>query len=218
MDSTHVEAELERALADRQLLTHAFYQRWSNGELTNHELQRYAGQYRHFEAAMPQMLRNVIAQLPEGKPRDIVSENLADEVGPVSHLQLFDEFATALGADCDAQPTPATANLVSTYEKLSKAGPVQGLAALLAYESQVPAVAATKSAGLQHRYGMSSGACAFWDVHSTMDIDHSRWTVDALAAIAGDAGTITDAARLAADAWWEMLDERETEAALAVPA
>jgi len=214
MDTIDVETELQRALADRQLLTHGFYQRWEKGELTTEELQRYAGQYRHFEAAMPQMLRNIVEQLPEGRPREIVLENLADEVGPVSHLQLFDEFATALGADCDAQATPATANLVSTYEKLSQAGPVQGLAAMVAYEAQVPAIADTKSAGLQQHYGVESAACAFWDVHSTMDVDHSRWTVEALAAIAEDTGAITAAARTAADAWWEMLDDRESEAAL----
>jgi pyrroloquinoline-quinone synthase len=213
MDTVDVETALQRVLADRRLLAHGFYQRWTKGELTSEELQRYAGQYRHFEAAMPQMLRNIVEQLPEGRPREIVLENLADEVGPVSHLQLFDKFASALGADCDAQPTPATSNLVSTYEELSKAGPVQGLAAMVAYESQVPAIADTKSAGLQQHYGVDSAACAFWDVHSTMDVDHSRWTIEALAAIAADAGTITDAARVAADAWWEMLDDRESEAA-----
>ncbi|HXW31468.1 MAG TPA: hypothetical protein VEJ21_00145, partial [Acidimicrobiales bacterium] len=79
----------EEALADRRLLAHPFYRRWEAGELSGSELAAYAAQYRHFEAALPELLETVIQALPSGPARRAVEANLADERGvPAAHLSL----------------------------------------------------------------------------------------------------------------------------------
>jgi pyrroloquinoline quinone (PQQ) biosynthesis protein C len=60
MDLERLRAELDRALAGRHLLSHPFYLRWEAGELGADELHAYAGQYRHFEATLPRVLRRIL--------------------------------------------------------------------------------------------------------------------------------------------------------------
>jgi hypothetical protein len=45
-----------------------------------------------------------------------------------------------------------------------------------------------------------------------MDVDHSDWAIDALAHLGADPAVVANAAKRAADAWWEFLDEREADA------
>jgi pyrroloquinoline-quinone synthase len=202
----------EQTLDDRRLLEHPFYRRWEAGELVPAELAAYAGQYRHFEQALPTALAQVIGALPEGRARSLVQANLDDERGkPMPHLELFDEFAGALGAPLHAPATDATAALVARYGKPS-ADPVAVLAAVAAYEIQAPGIATSKAEGLRTRYGLSSGQTRFWDVHSAMDEDHAAWVLDALAELDADHETVAGAARAAADAWWAFLDERQEAA------
>ena len=71
------------------------------------ELAEYASQYRHFERFLPGFLGALVARLPKGHGRDLVAANLADELGdPLSHVELFERFAGALGAR-ESAPSPA---------------------------------------------------------------------------------------------------------------
>ena len=208
---------VDELLADRLLLTHPFYLRWSQGRLAPEELTAYAEQYRHFEAALPAVLTGLLADpaLP-GRARSLVAANLADETGTAGgsvapHLQLFDRFAAAVGARADAPAAAATAALVATYRTAPSA--LEGLGVLVAYESQAAAVAASKAAGLG-QYGVGDHDAAFWTEHATVDTEHRAWAIEALADLAG--GSISAAApglRRGADAWWAFLDEREAAAA-----
>src|SRR5208282_1052752 len=102
------------AIEGRRLLDHPFYRRWEAGGLAEGELAAYAGQYRHFEAALPGWLATVADGL-EGAPAELVAQNLADELGhPEPHLALFDRFAVAVGAP-PAAAGPAAGELVATY-------------------------------------------------------------------------------------------------------
>ena len=195
MDVAAVCAELESALAGRRLLDHAFYQRWSAGTLGADELAAYAGQYRHYEAALPELLSSI---------GPLVAETLADEVGrdgARSHLSLFDDFASAVGAD-ETAATAATAELLSVSS-------AAGLAGLAAYEIQAASIAATKADGLRRWYGVNDDGARFWDVHAELDRDHADWIVEALAGSDVEPDEVFAAARRSADAWWAFLDERE---------
>ena len=214
MATMQVRAELEagvtRALEGRALLTHPFYLRWEAGTLQPGELAAYAEQYRHFEAAVPSLLRDVLAGTDDAVAADLVRRNLADEESnPMPHIELFDGFADGVGAMRGAPATTATSGLLHTYRDLAAAGAVPGLAAIVAYETQAPAIASSKSAGLRHHYGCEAQTTNFWDVHATMDLDHGDWGIDALEALHADPGAVFTAARCAADAWWAFLDERE---------
>jgi pyrroloquinoline-quinone synthase len=216
MTSDQLQAALTTALADRQLLNHPFYRRWESGTLQAVELGDYAAQYRHFEAALPGILRALLTRLETGAAKELVQRNLADEESnPAPHVALFADFANAVGS-LDAPPTERTASLVVTYRALIESSAAEGLAALVAYEMQAPAVAASKAAGLRRHYGIDAAGTRFWDIHATMDEDHARWGTEALAALGAPDDRLLGAARSAADAWWAFLDEREL--AVAVPA
>ena len=209
----HVDDLLETVLATRRLLTHPFYRRWEAGELAPGELAAYAGQYRHFEAALPEVLGQVAAELPDGRARRLVEANLADERGPVPHLALFDDFAAAVGSATDAEPTSATRALVDCYRSSAASGPVPALAALAAYEVQSSGIARSKGDGLRTHYGIGEPGTRFWDVHAEVDASHAEWTTRALAELAQGDRAVSEPAADAARAWWDFLSEREAAAA-----
>ena len=200
-------------IGGRRLLDHPFYRRWEAGTLASGELAAYAEQYRHIEAALPQVLRRVAANLPDGPARAAVHANLSDELGrPAPHLDLFDAFAAAAGARRGAPPTPATRSLTALQLSSAASDPVRGLGVLAAYETQAAAVAATKAAGLRRHYGIAGPGVAFWDVHADLEAEHADWTASALAATAAGPAQVTSAAADGARAWWQFLDERQTAA------
>jgi pyrroloquinoline-quinone synthase len=200
-------------LRDRRLLTHPFYRRWDAGELTSEELGAYAAQYRYFERTLPGVLEELAPQVPAGEARRAVLANLEDETAvPAPHVELFEAFAAVVGAG-DDPAGPATERLVQEYRRQLDNGPAQALAALAAYEVQAPEIAASKSAGLRNRYGLSAAQTRFWDVHSTMDTEHAGWVLDALAIVGAADEVVREAARRTADAWWAFLDERQEAAA-----
>jgi pyrroloquinoline-quinone synthase len=211
---------VDSALEDRRLLTHPFYQRWEAGELSSAELAEYAVHYRAFEAVLPEVLCVVVDQLmadAEFGAAEMVARNLADELDhPEPHLALFDAFAAALPTVPVATgPSPAALELAETYRELARRSPAAAIAGLAAYETQAAGIAATKGDGLRRWYGMDAAGTRFWDVHSSMDADHGDWAVDALALLGADADDVAADARLAAEAWWALLDERQAEAVAA---
>lgn len=199
---------ITHALEGRRLLDHAFYRRWEAGELRDGELASYAAQYRHFEASLPQTLVALAAALPQGSARDAVIDNLADELGPPAHLDLFNAFAASVGADAVA-PSPAMRALVDAYGATCAASVVSGLAGVLAYEVQGAEIAASKGAGLRTHYGASDEDCTFWDLHAGIEGAHAEWAIEALDELTWDGAELEEAAGVVASAWWEFLDERE---------
>jgi pyrroloquinoline-quinone synthase len=213
MDAATLETAVRARLRDRLLLDHPFYRRWAEGGVSVAELRDYAAQYRHFEAMVPAHLAAIAATAEQATLRDQALRNLADEAGSApTHLELFDRFATALDAPADAEPTPAMAHLLETYATAAATGPTTAFAALLAYEIQAPAVAASKAEGLR-RHGILDGdALDFWTVHADLDGDHASWALTALASSGATEGEVADSAGTAAAAWWSFLDEREAAA------
>lgn len=203
------------ALSDRWLLDHPFYRRWEAGDLGPAELAAYAEQYRHLEHILPSVLRTITAKLSEQSQRSarrLVEQNLADEEGvPEPHRQLFEGFATAVGARPAAAATPATERLVATELEAAHRSALDGLAVLAAYEVQAPAIAATKGDALRSRYGVPAAGTRFWDVHAAMEADHADWSTGALGAL-GAGPAVAVPARRAAEAWWAFLDERAAAA------
>ena len=182
------EAQVHAIIEKRHLLNHPFYIAWSKGELSLEQLKRYAGQYMHHVLAEPTYLSAVHSKTPhfasDGRsdlgPRQTILQNLVDEeFGPNNHPALWKRFACALGLSEDdlaaAAPLPATERLVQTFTDLCRNRPYYaGLAALHAFESQVPAIAAVKIEGLRRFYGLyDTGAVQFFTVHQEADVRHS---------------------------------------------
>jgi pyrroloquinoline-quinone synthase len=215
MDFERLRAELDGALAGRHLLSHPFYLRWEAGELDTAELRAYAGQYRHFEATLPQVLCRILDQLETPRARDLLQRQLMDETGgAVSHLELFDGFASALGVRATVPPSQAMADLLGVYESQVGVGGAAGLAAVAAYEIQAPGVAKAKLEGLRAHYGLDADDATFWRIHGQLDENHARWITEALAEVTEDLDQVSASARSAAEAWWSFLDEREQQGVL----
>jgi len=207
---TTLAEQLHAALDGHHLLDHPFYRRWIEGTLPLDELREYAAQYRSIERSQPRWLTGVAERLDDGPSRFAVSRVLDDEVDPGgSHIDLFEQFAGAIGAPPDVVPTPATARLLGTLDSLVDEGPVSGLGGLLAYELQSSAVSREKATGLRLHFDVGGDGVAFWDTHAELDRRHSVWLLDALEHSGGSPRVATEAAGKAAAAWWAFLDERE---------
>lgn len=171
---------LDAIVESRRLLDHSFYQRWSCGELPLEELQTYAKEYFHYALAFPTFLSAAHAQSEDIRVRQQILENLIEEErGPGNHPELWLRFCESLGLDREDvlshEPSASTRELIRTVRELALSSTLQGLAALYAYESQVPDVARAKIEGLAEHYGISRPRdIAFFTVHMTADVEHSE--------------------------------------------
>lgn len=185
-------AAIDAAIAERSMLAHPFYQAWEEGALTQQALREYAKQYFHHVEVFPRAVSAVHSNCPDAAGRRLLAENLAEEegleAGKDDHASLWLGFAAALGAD-EAEVravdvNPETQVLIDAFRTLSRRSYASGLAALYAYESQLPAIAKTKIKGLVERYDLREPrGLKFFEVHETADIEHSdvcRQLLDAL--------------------------------------
>jgi pyrroloquinoline-quinone synthase len=210
MPSLDLLAAFDLAISDRRLLEHPYYRRWQDGLLTLDELGSYAEQYRHFESCLPGALAATSEGLSEGPARELVEDNLKDELSrPRPHVQIFEGFATAVGADEEAVSTDATRNLVDLYRSASRSDAVAALSVIGAYELQAAQVALTKGESLRAHYGLGAAETEFWDIHAELEQAHAAWTIEALQALGADPIRVNQFATESSKAWWSFLDERD---------
>jgi pyrroloquinoline-quinone synthase len=179
---------IDRLVEERSLLKHPFYQAWQAGELTLDALRGYARQYYHHVLNFPRYVSGTHANCHDLAERQELLENLREEEeGPRNHPELWLEFGQALGLRreemTEAAPLPETIETDRVFTRITKDAPfISGIAALYAYESQVPAVAGTKMEGLKRFYGIDSPeALRFFVVHHSLDVEHSRVTREMVA-------------------------------------
>jgi pyrroloquinoline-quinone synthase len=207
---------IDALIAERHLLTHPFYTKWREGTLSREALQEYARQYYAFESTFPRLLSALHTRSERPEVRQQILDNLWDEEhGEVNHAELWLRFGEGIGVDRasvrGAALNAGTRDLLSTYwSAVSDASLAAGIAALYAYEGQVPEVATEKIRGLVEQYGIDDPrTLAFFTVHSTLDVEHSgaeREMIAVLAPTAADEDAVLASTRAALDAWWGFLD------------
>ena len=211
---------LQQRIEGRQLLAHPFYQAWQAGELSLDDLRVYARQYYFFEANFPRFLSAIHSRCPDREVRQSILDNLWDEEhGDVNHRAMWLDFCAGLGLNRDEvelSPVHArTQALLDTYSDLCGQGSFQeGLAAVYAYEAQVPQVAQEKSRGLREFYGVADGSSLeFFKVHSILDEEHSQKEAEGICAQTTPAQepVVEAALQVALDAWWGFLDGVEDQ-------
>jgi pyrroloquinoline-quinone synthase len=180
MRNTELLTKIDAAIAEKSLLKHPFYQDWQAGKLSREALQLYAAQYYRHVEAFPKHLR-VLAARSEGPIRQIILENLAEEENPSQpHPKLWRDFAAALGVSEDditcCPSLPGTQAVVETFREIVGDRPVaEAVAALYAYEAQVPEIATTKIDGLKKFYGVTAPkGLAYFEVHEEADKAHRQ--------------------------------------------
>ncbi len=212
---------LDQKIAEKSLLKHPFYQAWQRGELTRDDLRRYAAQYYNFEYYLPRFLSGIHHNCVYEDVQKIVLENLWDEQhGEENHRVLWLNFCQSVGAGMEglilANRYKETADLIAAYFQMcSDKNPsiesgLAGLAAIYAYEKQVPAIATVKMEGLCQFYGITDEkSLQFFVVHSDLDNMHALREAEALSwYFLPDRlqSYIERDADVALDAWWSFLD------------
>jgi len=212
--------QLQSIVEQKHLLKHPFYVAWTEGKLTREHLKHYAIQYFQNVLAFPTYVSAVHFNTPHfgtsiAVRQEILENLIEEERGNQNHPELWRRFAISLGAtDTELTETPAlptTTNLVSTFRNICLNTPFYaGLAALYAYESQIPSVATTKIDGLKRFYGMTdANEYRFFTVHQSADEYHSAAELKLIEEHADTAekqSEVLKAAAQAADALWQFLD------------
>ena len=184
---------LDAARARWDVLKHPFYLRWECGELSRDELGFYAGEYR----------RAVIA-LAHTAAAGGSEEHAAEER---AHIDLWDDFAAALDAPLDREPTLETEECAAAW---TSDEPHEAAAIMYALESSQPAISRTKLAGLVDHYGFQAGSPAveYFALHAERDVEHAAEARERLdrEAAPGDVQRLAAAGEAALAANWKLLD------------
>ncbi len=214
MEATFM-SRLEERIESRSLLKHPFYQDWQTGKLTHEDLRAYARQYYFFEAEFPRFLSAIHSNCPEREVRQSILDNLWDEEhGENNHRAMWLAFCRGLGLEeeevIDSALHPNTQELLDIYTDICNNGSYQlGLAAMYAYEAQVPEVALEKIRGLVDLYGFKKdGSIQFFVEHSTLDEEHSAREAEGIVGytLSEDEPAVEESMQKALDAWWAFLD------------
>jgi pyrroloquinoline-quinone synthase len=174
-------AELDDKISQKHLLKHSFYQAWSRGELSAECLQDYAEQYYAHVKAFPGYLAALLSHTEEMQTCKELLQNLVEELGgSPNHPELWRSFALHLGSSQTALNGTVVSEemqqLIKTFQQICREESVaQGLAALYAYESQIPLICISKIEGLKKFYGMQDPEqWRYFSVHIAADQEHAR--------------------------------------------
>ena len=205
---------IDQQISAKHLLTHPFYLAWTRGELSKTALADYAQQYYHHVAAFPTYLSAVHAHCEDQPTRKELLKNLIDEeAGSPNHPELWLKFAEGLGVARDqvqqSKKQPETENLIETFRSVCREqSPAEGLAALYAYESQIPAVCESKIDGLKKHYGFTDPEhYRYFSVHIEADREHAAAERTMLASHLNEKNVdgVYESVQRVLDALWELL-------------
>jgi pyrroloquinoline-quinone synthase len=205
---------IDNDIVEKHLLKHPFYLAWTRGELSKDALTDYARQYYHHVAAFPTYLSAVHSNCDDQATRKQLLSNLIDEeAGSPNHPELWKKFADGLGVEAAAlartEKQPETKNLINTFRSVCRQrSTAEGLAALYAYESQIPAICESKIDGLKNHYGFTKpDHYEYFSVHIEADREHSAAEREMLSGYLNDQNfqSVKASVNRVLDALWEML-------------
>jgi len=205
---------IDNQIEAKHLLKHPFYLTWTRGALSKEALTDYARQYYRHVAAFPTYLSAVHANCDDQATRKQLLSNLVDEeAGSPNHPELWLKFTEGLGvSDVDVRESgkwPETKNLIDAFRSVCANGSTaEGLAALYAYESQIPAICESKIDGLKKHYGFTDPEhYRYFTVHIEADREHSAAERKMLAGYIDNHNfeSVKASVNRVLDALWEML-------------
>jgi len=161
-----IDSEIER----RSLLKHSFYQMWSEGKLTIDHLQGYSLEYFQLVKAVPKFVEGIANDNPD------IASNAKEEA---DHVEPWARFAGALGVprnDLVNYPGADKTNAaVDKMRELANASFEEAVAAMYAYEMELPKISRSKIDGLKKFYGMEGGdATKYFEIHEEADVRHAQ--------------------------------------------
>jgi len=187
-------ARLDETRAAINVLEHPFYQRWSAGELSAEELDRYAGEYRHAVLALALASAQAAERAEVPSQRDGLRRHAEEEA---AHVALWEQFEQAVAVspsagaqaplaaqeDPQLEQTQACVRAWTDGEDL-----LEHLAVLYAIEAGQPEISATKLDGLTAHYGFSDEgpASEYFRVHRLRDVEHAGEARELIAKLMAD--------------------------------
>jgi pyrroloquinoline-quinone synthase len=163
-----IDSEIER----RSLLKHSFYQMWSEGKLTIDHLQGYSLEYFQLVKAVPRFVEGI----GKGTDSQDIAGNAREEA---EHVEPWVKFAGALGVsrrDLLSYAGAAKTNAaVARMMDLANSSFEEAVAAMYAYEMELPKISRSKIDGLKKFYGMDGGdATKYFEIHEEADVRHAQ--------------------------------------------
>ena len=164
-----IDSEIEK----RSLLKHSFYKMWSEGKLTIDHLQGYSKEYFQLVKIVPKFVESISKTTGNS---DIITSNAREEA---EHVELWARFATALGVSMNdlisyggsEKTNEAVAKLMGLADLTFE----EAVAAMYAYEMELPKISRSKIDGLKKLYGMDSeDATKYFEIHEEADVRHAQ--------------------------------------------
>ncbi|MEW5841151.1 MAG: iron-containing redox enzyme family protein [Thermoproteota archaeon] len=176
MEGNHLVERIDAEIEKRSLLKHPFYQMWSEGKLTVDHLRGYSKEYFQLVKAVPAFVQNVLDSNPDASMAADIEGNLKEEAG---HVEPWTRFAGALGVGAqELLGYPGAAKTNAAVEKIMKAtcsSFEEAVAAMYAFEAELPKISRSKIDGLCKFYGMTSDdALDYFRIHEEADVRHAQ--------------------------------------------
>lgn len=167
-----IDYEIEK----HSLLKHVFYQMWSEGKLTINHLQGYSKEYFQLVKVVPKFVENIFNVIADPSLKRAVGQNLKEES---EHIEPWIMFSTAMGVqrnDLTSYKGENETNMaVSTLSQLTERSLEEAVAAMYAYEKELPKISRSKIDGLKEFYGVQSNdATKYLEIHEEVDLRHSE--------------------------------------------
>jgi pyrroloquinoline-quinone synthase len=165
-----IDSEIEK----RSLLKHPFYQMWSEGKLTIDHLQGYSKEYFQLVKAVPGLVESIPAA--NSVARNDIASNAREEA---EHIEPWIKFSEALGISrselAGHEGEAKTKSAVSALQALAGSSFEEAVAAMYAYEAELPRISRSKIDGLKKYYNLDSeDATRYFEIHEEADVRHAQ--------------------------------------------
>lgn len=196
------------------LLKHDFYKLWQEGKLTLDHLAGYSKEYFQMVKTIPSLVKNVLENDVEKKYHASIKNTLEDEI---THIEPWINFSSALNVDrnelLNYNADGLTRQSIDKMLEISKSSFEESVAALYAFEKELPKISETKLEGLEKFYGITNNESnEYFNIHKEIDIYHSKVWENILKETSDDKkDKILNAVKISLDAQNTLLDSVKTK-------
>ena len=170
IDQINIEIE------QQSLLKHDFYKLWQEGKLTVDHLKGYSKEYFQLVKIVPSLVENALKNNNMRKYDKLIKNTLKDEY---EHIEPWIKFSSSLNIDknelMDYGGDELTKQAINDLITLTRSSFEEAVAALYAFEKELPKISETKLDGLSKFYGITDDdSNEYFRIHKEVDIYHSK--------------------------------------------